>query len=114
MKRVIVTGGTGFIGRALVAEIERRYPDAEVIPVGSAVVDMADEHAWFAWLEELGGEVDHIIHLAALYKAGDWPVRSAIAATCDSPSSAAASGSRLRRRDRNACRIAPCSNAPRP
>lgn len=74
MKRIIVTGGTGFIGRALVAEIARRYPQAEVIPVGSAVVDIADERAWFAWLEELGGEVDHIVHLAALYKAGDWPV----------------------------------------
>ena len=78
MNRVIVTGGTGFIGRALVAEIARRYPEAEVLSVGSAVVDIADEHAWFAWLESLkdsgGGEVDHIVHLAALYKAGDWPV----------------------------------------
>jgi GDP-L-fucose synthase len=74
MKRVIVTGGTGFIGRALVEEIRRRYPAAEVIPVGTAVVDIAAEHAWMNWLEQLGGEVDHIIHLAALYKAGDWPV----------------------------------------
>lgn len=74
MRRVIVTGGTGFIGRALVDEIRARYSAAEVIPVGTAVVDIADEHAWFAWLEQLGGEVDHIIHLAALYKAGDWPV----------------------------------------
>lgn len=74
MKRVIVTGGTGFVGRALVAELRQRYPTGEVIPVGSAVVDIADESAWFAWLESLGGEVDHIVHLAALYKAGDWPV----------------------------------------
>jgi GDP-L-fucose synthase len=70
----VVTGGTGFVGRALVEELRRRYPDAEVIPVGTATVDIADEAAWFAWLEELDGEVDHLFHLAALYKAGDWPV----------------------------------------
>lgn len=76
MRRVVVTGGTGFIGRALVGEIGRRYPAAEVLAVGSDVVDIADEHAFFDWLEEVrrGGEVDHIVHLAALYKAGDWPV----------------------------------------
>ena len=76
MNRVIVTGGTGFIGRALVDELRRRYPEAEVIPVGSATVDIADERAWLDWLGEVraAGPVDHLIHLAALYKAGDWPV----------------------------------------
>lgn len=76
MKRVIVTGGTGFIGRALVAELRHRFPQAEIIAVGSGVVDIADEHAFFDWLAQTRaeGKIDHLIHLAALYKAGDWPV----------------------------------------
>ncbi|MEO6041369.1 MAG: NAD-dependent epimerase/dehydratase family protein [Croceibacterium sp.] len=74
MKRVVVTGGTGFVGRALVDELRRRFPPAEVISVGTQVADIADEPAWFAWLDALGPGVDHIVHLAALYKAGDWPV----------------------------------------
>ena len=68
--RLLVTGGTGFIGRALVGELRARYPEAKVIPVGSATVDLADERAWFDWLGDVraGGPVDHLIHLAALYK----------------------------------------------
>ena len=56
MKRVIVTGGTGFIGRAVVAELRARFPQAEVIAGGSNVVDIADEHAFFDWLAQVRGE----------------------------------------------------------
>jgi len=47
-----------------------------VVAVSSSTVDIADEHAWFAWLDRQAKAYacDHIIHLAALYKAGDWPV----------------------------------------
>lgn len=76
MKNVIVTGASGFIGQTLVAEIRRRFPAANVVAVSSKTVDIADEHALFGWLEQqrVFYECDHIIHLAALYKAGDWPV----------------------------------------
>ena len=76
MNNVIVTGASGFIGQTLVAELKARYPDANVVPVSSKVVDLADEHALFGWLEAQAKAYacDHIIHLAALYKAGDWPV----------------------------------------
>lgn len=76
MKNVIVTGATGFIGKALMTEIRRRHPGADVVGIGSATVNLADKPALFAWMERLhwAFPCDHVIHLAALYKAGDWPV----------------------------------------
>lgn len=76
MNNVIITGGTGFIGKALTEEIHKRYPNATVIGIGSTTVDLTDKANLFNWLENLHWTFpcDHIIHLAALYKAGDWPV----------------------------------------
>lgn len=76
MKSVIVTGATGFVGRTLVAEIRRRYPACQIVAAGSGDVDLSDKAAAFDWMHALSGRLDceHIIHLAALYKAGDWPV----------------------------------------
>ena len=62
MKNVIVTGASGFIGQTLVAELRTRFPDANVVPVSSKVVDLADEHALFAWLDaQLHHAVTHVV-----------------------------------------------------
>lgn len=76
MKSVIVTGATGFIGRALCAEIGRRFSDCQILPLSTSEVDLADRAATFAWFERTSRTVacDYIVHLAALYKAGGWPV----------------------------------------
>ena len=78
MKRVIVTGGTGFIGRVLIDRLRRDLgPAADVIGIGSKIVDLSDVRAAMEWFRNASSRepVDHIFHLAALYKAGDWPVR---------------------------------------
>ena len=75
MRNVIVTGATGFIGLWLVRILEERLgPGARVTGVGSRTVDLVDQSATFDWFKAHGGDVDHVFHLAALYKAGDWPV----------------------------------------
>ena len=78
MKSVIVTGASGFIGRTLVDRIQLRFgPGCAVIALSSSDFDLADRTAAFDWFAQARSslECDHIIHLAALYKAGDWPVR---------------------------------------
>ena len=78
MKNVIVTGATGFIGRTLVDTIGRRFGlSCNVIALGSKIVDLSCKDETFDWFEKtrLTFDCDHIIHLATLYKAGDWPVK---------------------------------------
>jgi len=77
MKNVIITGATGFIGQTLAHTIKRRFGvGCNVIELGSQVVDLSCKEETFRWFEKTRWtfDCDHIIHLAALYKAGDWPV----------------------------------------
>lgn len=78
MKNVIVTGASGFVGRTLVNTIRRRFgPDCQVLELSTSQADLSRRGATFDWFEQThrAFQCDHIIHLAALYKAGDWPVR---------------------------------------
>ena len=76
MNDAIVLGGTGFIGRSLCDRLDTIVaPAAKVIQAGSREVDLVNRQATFDWFERHHwlSEVDHIFHLAALYKAGGWP-----------------------------------------
>lgn len=77
MKNVIITGATGFVGKTLTRLIGERFPEANILSLGTKDVDLANQAETLAWFEQTAAsfECDHIIHLAALYKAGDWPVR---------------------------------------
>ncbi|MEM1226498.1 MAG: NAD-dependent epimerase/dehydratase family protein [Planctomycetota bacterium] len=78
MNNVIILGATGFIGRRLTEMIQQRFgSECNVLPVGTSTVDLANQNATFDWFESKHWKMDcdHIIHLSALYRAGDWPVR---------------------------------------
>jgi GDP-L-fucose synthase len=66
MKKVIVIGGTGFIGRALVARLNTM--GCQVESVGSAEADLRE----FDSLDKYDGDYDTVFHLAAWTQAGDF------------------------------------------
>jgi GDP-L-fucose synthase len=77
MRNIIVTGASGFIGRTLVKRLQEKVGDAgTVIGVSSKDADLVDRASVFSYFERLhwAFDCDHIFHLAALYKAGGWPV----------------------------------------
>lgn len=76
LRNVIVLGGSGFIGHQLVATLrERTGAEGVVVPVSSREADLVNRQSVFDWFERTHWtfEVDHIFHLAAVYKAGGWP-----------------------------------------
>lgn len=76
MKDVIVTGGSGFIGRALSVRLNHLVePGRKVVALSSRDVDLVDREETFHWFErnQPAHDVSHIFHLAAVYKAGGWP-----------------------------------------
>lgn len=73
----LITGGKGFIGRRIVETLKGRFgSDVSICAIGSDDVDLSNRVAAFDWAERLHWkfDCDHIIHLAALYRAGGWPV----------------------------------------
>ncbi|MDY3557835.1 GDP-L-fucose synthase [Gemmata sp. JC673] len=62
-RRVLVTGGTGFLGRAVCAEVRKRRPGALIAP-RKAQYDLTEQAAVRQMLDE--HKPDLIIHLAAV------------------------------------------------
>ena len=63
-RRVLVTGGTGFLGRAIVRQLRKR--GAEVTSVGSDMVDLTDEVAAMTFLDKHLRSAELVIHCAAV------------------------------------------------
>ena len=67
--RVLVTGATGFVGRAVVAEFDSRGIEYVAVggrnpPAGYYSVDVGDNGSWKAL--DVDGKVDAVVHLAEL------------------------------------------------
>lgn len=76
MRDIIVTGGNGFIGKHLVSELKLRYPKSMIFSPNSKELDLTDYKQTSNYFLNISksNEVSHLFHLAALYKAGGWPV----------------------------------------
>ena len=68
MEKVIVIGGTGFIGRALVQRLD--LMGCDVTSIGSSDADLRDSSS----LDKFGKGYDTVFHLAAWTQAGDFCV----------------------------------------
>lgn len=67
MKKVLVTGASGFLGKHLVSTLKNN--NVEVLALSSKTADLTDSHS----LDNISGkDYDHIFHLAAWTQAGDF------------------------------------------
>ena len=76
MRDILITGGTGFIGKNLVEELKIRYPKSKIFYPSSEELDLTDSKKVNSFFKEIKkiAEISNIFHLAALYKAGGWPL----------------------------------------
>ncbi len=73
----LITGGTGFIGQALVRQIKKHFNSAGQLVVLGSECDLRGNSA-FSVFEDLAQKnaFDHILHLAAKAKSGEWLARN--------------------------------------
>jgi len=76
MKDILVTGANGFIGKALVENLKNRYPNSKIFSPNSNELNLANYAEVNNYFERISwsNTITHIFHIAALYKAGGWPV----------------------------------------
>lgn len=63
-RRVLVTGGSGFLGRAVTTALRRR--GAVAFPIGRSSVDLTDERQAMRFLDKVVNEIEIVVHCAAL------------------------------------------------
>ena len=62
-KKILVTGGTGFLGKHVMEYLIKKYPNCEIIATSSSIVDLKDKKKSLEYFKRI--EPDIVIGLAA-------------------------------------------------